>query len=79
MRKRHLTPRMTCHENQLKAVYSHLRQHIATATMISKATGIPQKNICRYKRKLERAGLIFQAELGICEETGHIAWYLSAI
>ncbi|WP_229215322.1 transcriptional regulator [Dyadobacter bucti] len=67
------------YKNQLEVVYSYLSEHIATATMISIATGIPQKNICRYKRKLEKAGLVYQAELGICEVTGYSAWYLCAI
>ena len=35
--------------NQIKTIFEYLQEHIATASMISNETGIPQKNICRYK------------------------------
>jgi hypothetical protein len=46
--------------------------------MISKATGIPQKNICRYKRDLEKHGLIYEVEKNLCKITGFRAYYLTA-
>jgi len=45
--------------------------------MVSAATGIPQKNICRYKRDLEKAGLLFEVEKKLCRQTGFRAWYLT--
>jgi hypothetical protein len=64
---------------QRSLVYRFLTRQVATATMISVATGIPQKNICRYKRELERAGLICQVALDRCEITGRPAWYLCSL
>lgn len=64
--------------NQLKMLYQYLQDHIATTSMIAKATGIPQKNICRYKRDLEKAGLLWEVEKKKCRETGFKAWYITA-
>jgi len=63
-------------KTQLKLFSQYLIGQAATASMIAKATGIPQKNICRYKRQLEKAGLLLQWRKGICKETGYSAWYL---
>lgn len=63
---------------QLKTLFQYLQNHIATASMIAKATGIPQKNICRYKRDLEKAGLLWEVEKKKCKETGFRAWYITA-
>ena len=41
--------------NQLQTIFQYLFENIATASMVSNATGIYQKNICRYKRDLEKA------------------------
>jgi hypothetical protein len=71
MRKLNLTP-----TTQLSAVVRYLTNNIATATMISEATGIPQKNICRYKRLLQKRGLIREVARDVCEITGCHAWYL---
>lgn len=65
-------------QSQLKTIFQYLQEHIATASMVSAATGIPQKNICRYKRDLEKAGLIWEIEKKHCKHTGFKAWYLSA-
>ena len=62
---------------QLKTIFQYLQKHIATASMISKATGIPQKNICRYKRDLEKAGKLWETEKVKCEVTGFKAWRLT--
>jgi hypothetical protein len=63
--------------NQLRAVYEYLQNHVATASMVASATGIPQKNICRYKRDLEQQGKLSQLRKSTCKETGFSAWYLS--
>ena len=63
--------------SQLKTIFQYLQEHIATASMVSAATGIPQKNICRYKRDLEKAGRLWEIEKKICKQTGFKAWYLT--
>lgn len=63
--------------NQLKTIFHYLQNHIATNTMVSEATGIPQKNICRYKRDLENAGLLAEVKKGYCQITKHWAYYLT--
>lgn len=63
--------------NQLKTIFNYLQNHIATASMISEVTGIPQKNICRYKRDLEKAGRLFEVEKSVCQHTGFKAWYIT--
>ena len=35
--------------SQLKTIFHYLQNHIATASMVSAATGIDHKNICRYR------------------------------
>ena len=64
-------------KSQLKAIFQYLEQHTATASMVSAATRIPQKNICRYKRDLEKAGRLWETEKKLCEQTGFKAWYLT--
>lgn len=44
------------HLNQLQTIFQYLENQNATASMVSDTTGIYQKNICRYKRDLEKAG-----------------------
>ena len=63
--------------NQLKTVFEYLQGNVATASMVAKATGVPQKNICRYKRDLEESGKLSQLVKSTCKETGFKAWYLS--
>lgn len=63
--------------NQLKTIFQYLEGHVATASMVSVATGIPQKNICRYKRDLEKAGRLWEIEKKQCKQTGFKAWYLT--
>ncbi len=63
--------------NQLQSMYLYLKKREATASMIAKATGIYQKNICRYKRTLEKAGLLKEVRKGYCKVTRHLAWYLT--
>lgn len=65
------------HFNQLQTIFQYLQVEVATASMVSEATGIYQKNICRYKRDLEKAGLLFEVEKRTCKTTGFKAWYLT--
>ncbi|MBW4359730.1 hypothetical protein [Flavobacterium taihuense] len=62
---------------QLKTIFQYLQNHIATASMTAEATGIPQKSICRYKRDLEKRGLLCEVRKGFCELTKFRAWYLT--
>jgi RNA processing factor Prp31 len=63
--------------NQLQTIFSYLQKHIATASMVSVGTGISQKNICRYKRDLEKAGHLWEIEKKLCKQTGFNAWFLT--
>lgn len=62
---------------QEKTIFTFLQTNVATASMISESTNIPQKNICRYKRDLEKAGLLWEVEKSKCKHTGFKAWYLT--
>lgn len=62
---------------QLQTIFSYLHENIATASMVSAATGVPQKNICRFKRDLELAGQLWEITKTYCNQTGFKAWYLS--
>jgi hypothetical protein len=64
-------------KNQLKTIFHYLQEHVATASMVSAATEIPQKNITRYKRDLEKAGRLWEVEKKHCKKTGFKAWYLT--
>jgi hypothetical protein len=64
-------------QSQLKTIFHYLQIHTATASMISEFTGIPQKNICRYKRDLQRSGTLWEIEKKTCRKTGFKAWYLT--
>lgn len=62
---------------QLKTIFQYLQKHIATASMVSAATGVPQKCITRYKRDLEKVGQLWEIEKKLCKQTGFRAWYLT--
>ena len=62
---------------QLQTIFQYLQEHIATASMVADATGIYQKNICRFKSDLEKAGRIWELEKKPCRKTGFKAWYLT--
>src|SRR5262249_19595657 len=62
---------------QLQTIFQYLQEHTATASMVAHDTGIYQKNICRYKRDLEKAGRLWEAERRLCKKTGFPAWYLT--
>jgi hypothetical protein len=61
-------------KNQLVTIFQYLEENVATASMVSNDTGIPQKNICRYKRDLEKAGRLWEIEKNLCRRTGYKAW-----
>ena len=65
------------HTSQLKTIFHYLKQHVATASMITEATGVPQKCITRYKRDLEKAGRLWELKKAHCKLTGFKAWYLT--
>ena len=62
---------------QLQTIFLFLKENIATASMVADAIGIYQKNICRYKRDLEKAGQLWEIEKTVCKKTGFKAWYLT--
>ena len=64
-------------KTQLKTIFQFLKSRTATASMVADKTGIPQKNICRYKRDLEFSGRLWETEKKLCEKTGFRAWYLT--
>jgi hypothetical protein len=64
-------------KTQTKIIFNYLLDHTATNTMASIITGVPQKNICRIKRNLEKEGLLQEVERKLCEKTGHRASYLT--
>jgi len=45
--------------------------------MVTDATGVPQKCITRYKRDLEKAGMLWEIEKKDCLKTGFKAWYIT--
>ena len=63
--------------NQLKTIFNYLQNNISTNTMVCEATGIPKKNICRYKRDLEKIGLLAEVKKSYCKVTNHLAWYIT--
>lgn len=52
---------------QLQTIFEYLQNHVATASMVAEATGVPQKNLCRYKRDLERLGQLAEVRKGVCQ------------
>jgi len=64
-------------QTELETIFELLKQHTATASMVSEATGIKQKNITRYKRDLEKAGLLWEVYKSHCKVTGNKAYYLT--
>ena len=71
------SPKDNTHYNQLQTIFEYLQKNVATASMIADATGIYQKNICRYKRDLEKAGRLWETEKKACKKTGFKAYYLT--
>ena len=71
------SPKDNTRYNQLKTIFEYLQKNVATASMVADATGIYQKNICRYKRDLEKAGQLWELTKMVCKKTGFKAWYLT--
>ena len=67
----------TTRNRQKQTIFAYLYKNIATATMVSDATGIPQKSICRYKRDFEKNGVLWELYKRPCKNTGFLAWYLT--
>ena len=65
------------HYSQIKTIFNYLQKNVATATMVSKATGVPQKCITRYKRDLEKSGLLAEVKRERCKVTNCWAWYIT--
>jgi hypothetical protein len=63
--------------NQKTKYFDYLKTTIATNSMVSDATGIPQKNLTRFKREFEDAGVLFEMYKAICKKTKHRATYLT--
>jgi hypothetical protein len=62
---------------QLQTIFQYLQGNIATASMVTDATGVPQKCVTRYKRDLEQAGRLWEVTKTNCKKTGFKAWYLT--
>ena len=64
-------------QSQTKILFNYLQDNTATASMVADATGIAQKNICRYKRRLQTTNNLWEVKKAVCEKTGFSAWYLT--
>ena len=62
---------------QLKTIFEYLQKNVATASMVTAATGIAQKCATRYKRDLELSGRLWEIERTQCKATGFKAWYIT--
>lgn len=62
---------------QLQTIFEFLKENTATASMVTEYTGVPQKSITRYKRDLEKQGLLYEVEKKLCKITGFRAWYIT--
>jgi hypothetical protein len=67
----------TSKAGQRVTFYQYLQTRIETASMIAEATGIPQKNICRYKRFYEKRGQLAEVRKGKCWVTGYKANFIT--
>lgn len=65
------------HKTELQIFNEYLSKRIASATMVSVATGIPQKNITRHKRFLEDKDLLMEITKKPCKITGRNVQYIT--
>lgn len=65
-------------KTELITIFEYLEKNVCTASMLSDATGIKQKNITRYKRDLEKQNLLREVYKDYCKLTGFKAWYITA-
>lgn len=63
--------------SQKETIFLYLENNIATASMVSFATGIAHKNNTRYKAQLQKVGKLWEVKKEVCEHTGYKAWYLT--
>lgn len=63
--------------NEKKQFFNYLQKNTATASMAADALNIPQKNITRYKRQLEKVGKLKEVCKTICRKTKRRAAYLT--
>ena len=63
--------------NETQILFDFLQNSTATATMATNATGIVQKSVCRYKRSLEKMGLLYVIDKKPCAITGLKAQYIT--
>ncbi len=63
--------------SQKETIFQYLENNIATASMVSFATGIAHKNITRYKADLQKVGKLWEVKKEVCEHTGYKAFWLT--
>lgn len=64
-------------ESQLQYLFNFLQGRVTTAQDAAEKTGIPLKNLCRYKRILEQSGKLWVLYFKPCPVTGHLAGYIT--
>ena len=63
--------------NETKVFFDYLQENTATCSMVSEATGLKQKNLCRYKVELQRNNLLWEVDFRPCDLTGFKAQWLT--
>ncbi|NCB69044.1 MAG: hypothetical protein EOM47_09390 [Bacteroidia bacterium] len=67
----------TKYQTETQILFDYLQNYVCTATMATAATGIVQKSICRYKRTLEKMGLLYVVDFKPCPLTGFKAQWIT--
>ena len=62
---------------QQKAFYNYLQGDPVTVAMAAYVLKIPEKNLTRYKRELEKANKLWRVFQGSCKFTGNRAWFIT--
>jgi hypothetical protein len=62
---------------EYSAFIAYLRRNTATCTMVCVALNIYRPNGTRFKRRAQRAGILWEVRKGVCAVTGYPAWYLT--
>lgn len=65
-------------QTQIQTIFDYLQDNLATASMVSTATGIPRSSVYAYKRRLAKADKLTPVMKFRCRQTGYKAWYLIA-
>ena len=63
--------------NETQIFFNYLLEHVASCTMVHKATGLDQKNCTRYKRDLEKANLLWEVYEKPCRFTGRMVNWIT--